>query len=237
MSAFLKRINRNNIIEGFRIKYRKLLVTKKRPGKQTRTQISKSAQFQCCLFIRMRKSYPVNSNSFQRRCVYFSRSTGAPSHFAQRLTWVSGRILGWEDRGHRGEKNPFRKVWYLGYSHPLFLFFSFLFFGEFWVEYSYVPVCQSYALVCYSYVLVCFSYATRMVPVCIRMLPVCTRMYSYVTRMYPHVTRMSPVWCISHDQLELGYELISFSLGWHGIFSHKVDPTIRRLFLSFYFYT
>ena len=53
-----------------------------------------------------------------------------------------------------------------------FLFFSF-FLGEFRVEYSYIPVCQSYVLVSYSYVpactrmfLVCYSYVTRMSLVC-----------------------------------------------------------------------
>ena len=116
-------------------------------------------------------------------------------------------------QGKLKETNPFRKVRLLTCA---FSFHFFLFFGEFGVEYSYVPVCQSYVLVCYSYVplctrmfLVCYSYVTRMYSyvtrillVCTRMLLVCTRIYPYVTRMYPYVTRMLPVWYISHDPLE-----------------------------------
>ena len=63
----------------------------------------------------------------------------------------------------------------------LFLFF-FSFFGEFKLEYSYVPECQSYVLVCYSYVPVC----TRMFLVCDSYVLVCTRVpvcHWYVNRV------------------------------------------------------
>ena len=94
--------------------------------------------------------------------------------------WVGGGGGGGEDRGKLRRRISSEKsdtqVTHMHFFFS-FLFFSFLFFfGEFRLEYSYVPLCQSYVLVC-------------------------TRMYSYVTRMYSYVTvRHSyiPVWCISH---------------------------------------
>ena len=63
-------------------------------------------------------------------------------------------------------------------SLPKTRFFFFL-FGEFRLEYSYVPVCQSYILVCTRM----YWYVSRMLLVCYSYVPVCTGMFSYVTRM------------------------------------------------------
>ena len=160
-----------------RIKYRMLLVTKKRTGKQTRTQTSKSAQFRFRLFIRMRKSYLVNSNSFQRRCVYFSRGTLT---FCSQ-TNVSIRPNPWGER-RIGETEGDESLLKSLILRLLTCAFSFLFFCFFWRILGQVFVC------------------TRMSVVCTRMLLLSTRMYSYVSRMllvwYPYVlvcTRMLPV--------------------------------------------
>ena len=139
---------------------------------------TRRAQFRSHLFIRMRKWIRIRIRFKGDVCI----SRAAPSHFSHRLTWVSG-LLGWggggeEDRGKLRRRISSEKsdtqVTHMHFFFS-FLFFSF-FLGEFRLEYSYVPVCQSYVLVC-------------------------TRMYSYVTRMYSYVTvchSYVPVWCISH---------------------------------------
>ena len=151
----------------------------------------------------------MNSNSFQRRCVYFSRGT---------LTFCSQTNLnirsnpcrggGGGDRGNWSvmrEANPFRKAWYSGYSHAFFLFFFFFFLANLGSSvrmYPYVSRMYSYAtrmypyvsrmlLVCYPYVLVC----TRMLLVCrseLRnsLLSYVTRMFSYVPVCHSYVTRV-----------------------------------------------
>ena len=124
----------------------------------------------------------MNSNSFQRRCVYFSRGTLIfcsqtnlnirPTHFRG----GGGRRI--------GESLP--KSLILG---PLtcvfssFFFFSFLFLAN-----------LGSSVRIYPYVSRMYSYVTRMLLVCTRMFPVCysyvTRMYSYVLVCYSYVTRM-----------------------------------------------
>ena len=134
----------------------------------------------------MRKSYPVNSNSFQRRCVYFWRGT---------LTFCSQTNLSirpnpWRGGGGGGEEGDTEGDESLPKSRILRLLtcaFSFLFLflanlGSSIRMYPYVSRMYSYVTRMYPYVLlffVCYSYVTRM--------------YSYVLVCYPYVTHMLPV--------------------------------------------
>ena len=174
-----------------------LLVSKKRPGKQIRTLTSKRAQFRCRLFIPMRKSYPVNSNSFQRRCVYFWR--GTLTFCSQTNLSIRPNPCGWGGGGGGGigetggdESLPKSLILRLLICAFSFLFFFLANLGSSIRMYPYVSRMYSYVTRMYQYVLlffVCHSNVTRMYSYVL----VC---YSYVLVCYPYVlvcNRMSLV--------------------------------------------